>query len=415
MGASPRRSVRPAVRWRALLAIALWLAALPALAGGIAANPSGDASGDIAAPRIGVLTMQPGQVFFERFGHDAIVVVDPHSGRAISYNFGYFDMSEPDFLARFVRGEMLYQLVALPAELDLAQYRDAGRGVDVQWLDLEPEQARALAAALAERARPENSRYRYDYFTANCATQVRDALDDALDGTLKSQLSARSRGNTYRSEAVRLARPAPWMWLGFDLGLGPYADRALSRWEEGFVPMRLADSLREARNSAGRPLVMAEERLLPHRIDPEPAEHPRRWWPWALAGLVLAAGILAARRRLRLLGGFALPLWLLCGLAGALLVYLWGFTAHQAGWANRNLFLLNPLCLLLVPGAVALLRGCMPGRFFRFVLWAVAALAALGWILQWLSLQPQYNLPWIGLLLPVHAALALALGRNPSS
>ena len=46
--------------------------------------------------------------------------------------------------------------------------------------------------------------------------------------------------------------------MGFDLGLGPYADRALSRWEEGFVPMRLADGLREARNSAGRPLVMAE-------------------------------------------------------------------------------------------------------------------------------------------------------------
>ena len=35
-----------------------------------------------------------------------------------------------------------------------------------------------------------------------------------------------------------------------------------------------------------------------------------------------------------------------------------------------------------------------------------------GLILQWLSLQPQYNLPWIGLLLPLHAALAIALGRD---
>lgn len=373
-------------------------------------TPASTAAG--AAPRIGVLTMQPGSVFFERFGHDAIVVVDPASGQATSYNFGYFDPSEPDFLARFVRGEMLYHLVALPAGQDLAQYRDAGRGVDVQWLDLAPEQARALAAALAERARPENSRYRYDYFTANCATQVRDALDDALGGALKSQLSGRSRGNTYRSEAVRLARPAPWMWLGFDLGLGPYADRALSRWEEAFVPMRLADGLREARNSAGRPLVLSEEQLLPHRIAPEPAEAARHWWPWALAGLVLAAAVLAARRRPHLLAGFALPLWLLCGLAGLLLAYLWGFTAHQAGWANRNLFLLNPLCLLLLPGAVALLRRRVPGGMFRVVLWLVAALAVLGWILQWLSQQPQYNLPWIGLLLPLHAALAIALGRG---
>jgi hypothetical protein len=395
---------QPAAAWRAAC-LALFLGGLALLSPLLALAA--------AAPRIGVVTMQPGEVFFERFGHDAIVVVDPDTGAATSYNFGYFDPSEPDFLARFVRGEMLYHLVALPATQDLAQYEQAGRGASVQWLDLEPEQARALAAALAERAKPENSRYRYDYFTANCATQVRDALDEALGGALKSQLAGRSRGNTFRSEAVRLARPAPWMWLGFDLGLGPLADRPLSRWEEAFVPMRLAASLREARNSAGRPLVQAEQELLPHRIAPEPAEQPRRWWPWALAGLVLGGGIVLARRRPRLLAGAALPLWLLCGLCGALLAFIWGFTAHHAGWANRNLFLLNPLCLLLLPGAVALLRGRAPGRPFRIVLWAVAGLAALGWILQWLSLQPQYNLPWIGLLLPLHVALALALGRRP--
>ena len=396
MPATNRRPAWPAVLLACLLA---WTAALlPARAAD--------------APRVGVLTMQPGEVFFERFGHDAIVVLDPDSGEATSYNFGFFDPTEPDFLSRFIRGEMMYHLVALPATQDLAQYRAAGRGVSVQWLDLEPAQARALADALAERARPENSRYRYDYFTANCATQVRDALDAAMGGALKSQLAGRSRGNTYRSEAVRLASPAPWMWMGFDLGLGPYADRALSRWEEAFVPMRLADSLREARNSHGRPLVQSEQELLPHLIAPEPAEAPRRWWPWLLAGLGLVAGILAVRRRVRLLAAFALPLWLLCGMAGALLVFLWGFTAHQAGWANRNLFLLSPLCLLLLPGALALLRGRVPGRLFRVLLGTVAGAAVLGWILQWLSLQPQYNLPWIALLLPVHAALALALGRG---
>ncbi len=394
-------------RWPAVLARPLaWMLVLAML---LAMPPLALAA---AAPRIGVMTMQPGEVFFERFGHDAIVVVDPDSGEAVSYNFGFFDPSEPDFLSRFIRGEMMYHLVALPATQDLAQYQAAGRGVSMQWLDLEPEQARALAALLAERARPENSRYRYDYFTANCATQVRDALDTAMGGALKAQLAGRSRGNTYRSEAVRLASPAPWMWLGFDLGLGPYADRALSRWEEAFVPMRLADSLREARNRQGRPLVQSEQELLPHLIAPEPVEAPRRWWPWLLAGLSLATAIFAARRRPRLLAGFALPLWLLCGLAGALLVFLWGFTAHQAGWANRNLFLLSPLCLLLLPGAIALLRRRAPGRLFRPLLWAVAAIAMLGWILQWLSLQPQYNLSWIALLLPVHVALALALGRR---
>lgn len=109
------------------------------------------------APRVGVVTMQPGEVFFERFGHDAIVVVDPITQQATSYNFGFFDPSEPDFIPRFTRGEMMYYLVALPLEEDLSQYRNVGRGVSIQWLDLPPEQARALADGLAVRSQPENA------------------------------------------------------------------------------------------------------------------------------------------------------------------------------------------------------------------------------------------------------------------
>ncbi|WP_447944874.1 lipoprotein N-acyltransferase Lnb domain-containing protein [Stenotrophomonas indicatrix] len=401
------------------LILTLWLAlcllatALPLAAFAQAAAPTVSTASDAPAPRVGVVTMQPGTVFFERFGHDAIVVLDPVSGEAISYNFGYFDPSEQDFIGRFVRGDMMYYLVALPLQQDLSYYDETGRGASVQWLDITPDQARSLAADLAERAKPENARYHYDYYTANCATMVRDTLDKALGGGLHSQLSGRSRGNTYRSESVRLASPAPWMWLGFDIGLGPFADQPLSRWQEAFVPMRLADALRQARNSDGRPLVQSEQELLPHRIDPEPKEFARRWWPWLLCGLVIAVGVLALRRRTRLLAGLALPLWLLCTIAGGLLVFLWGFSTHYAAWANRNLLLLSPLCVLLLPGAISLLRRRVPGRMFRIFLWLVAVQAVAALVLHWLSLQAQYNVQWIVLLLPVHAALAWVLGRRP--
>lgn len=392
-----------------LLLTALLVLGLPVRAQTPAPQDPAQATG--SAPRVGVLTMQPGTVFFERFGHDALVVVDP-SGEAISYNFGYFDPGEPDFISRFARGEMMYYLMALPLQQDLSYYDDVGRGASIQWLDLAPAQAQALADDLAERARPENARYRYDYYTANCATMVRDTLDKAMGGGLHAQLSGRSRGNTYRSESVRLASPALWMWLGFDLGLGPFADQPLSRWQEAFVPMRLADALRQVRNSEGRPLVQREQQLLPHRIEPEPAETARHWWPWLLVGLVLGAGILGARRRSRLLAALALPLWVGATVAGSLLVFLWGFSDHYAAWGNRNLLQVSPLCVLLLPGAIALLRRRTPGRLFRLTLWLVAASSLLGLVVHWLSLQPQYNVQWIVLLLPVHAALAWVLGRR---
>ncbi|AKO02669.1 DUF4105 domain-containing protein [Xanthomonas oryzae] len=404
------------VRCSARRRAACWLFALlallvmPATVAQVAHAPAPEAAtASRPAPRVGVLTMQPGEVFFERFGHDAIVVVDPRTQQANSYNFGFFDPSEADFMPRVARGEMMYYLVALPLEEDLSQYRDAGRGVSIQWLDLPPDQARALADGLAVRSQPENARYHYDYFMTNCATMVRDTLDRAMGGTLKSQLAGRSRGNTFRSEAIRLASPAPWMWLGFDLGLGPYADRPLSRWEEAFVPMRLADSLTQVHNSTGRPLVQSAQVLLPHRIAPEPAEQQRHWWPWLLTGLIVAAGVLALGRRQRLLAGLALPFWLFCAIGGGVLVYLWGFTAHQSAWANRNLLLVNPLCVLLWCGGIRLQLGHRPGRWFNVLSWVVAACALAALLIHWLSFQAQDNLQWIMLLLPIHTALAIAL------
>ena len=360
-----------------------------------------------AAPRIGVMTMQPGEIFWERFGHDAIVVDDPAIGEPISYNFGFFDLEEPGFVGRFVRGEMEYALVALPLSQDLQLYRDEGRGVSVQWLDLTPEQAQSLADQLAENARPENARYRYDYFRDNCATRVRDAIDRAMGGSLGQQLASRSLGNSYRSEATRLSRPAPWMWLGFQFGLGPNADRALSRWEEAFIPMRLADSLREARNVAGTPLVIREEVILPHRLAAEPLARAQPVIAWTLIGLVFAIALwMLGRHKPKAVAGVALVFWLVCGLLGVLMLYLWLGTAHWAAWRNHNLLLVSPLAWLLVPGAWALLRGRSPSAFWRWALIVVTGLAALALPLSWVGVDAQSNTMWIGLLLPIHVALA---------
>ena len=380
-------------QWAAALLLLLLAACLPAL----------------AAPRIGVATMQPGEIFFERFGHNAIVVDDPVSGETLSYNFGFFDPDEPGFHLRFLRGEMRYRLAVLPFAQDLAYYGSVGRGVSIQWLDLDDEAATALAARLAWNARPENASYTYDYFTDNCSTRVRDALDGALDGALARRLQGRSQGNTFRSEAVRLARPDPLMALGFDVGLGPAADRPNALWDDAFVPMRLARSLREMQLPDGRPLVVAEEVLLPHRLDPEPEPRRVAWWPWLAAGLALAAMAWSQRRRPRAIAAAALPFWGLCALAGAVMLFIWSGTAHRFGWANHNLLLLNPLCLLLLPGAWRIAHGRPGGGVFHIALVAMAAMAVVSPFLLWMPLQSQRNAHWLALLLPLQLALAAVL------
>jgi hypothetical protein len=366
-----------------------------------------------ATPRIGLLTMAPGEEYWSRFGHNALLVVEP-DGASTSYNFGYFDFEQQDFMLRFLRGRMLYRLVALPADRDIAQYASEGREVSLQWLALDAAQAGELASYLRWHALPENADYRYDYFFDNCSTRVRDAIDRALGGELLRQTRSRSRGITARDESLRLAQTLPWLMLGIHFGLGPATDRPLSRWGEGFIPERLAEAVREVRLADGRPLVESEQVLSPHRLRAVPDEPPRTVLPFLLAGLLLAAALAHALRqppgpwRSSATVGVA-GFWLVGGLLGCGLLALWLLTDHSAAWANSNLLLLPPLMLGLLPATGALRwQGPQP-TWIALLGLAVLGTAVIGLVHTTLSKDAQANGDWIGLLLPLHAVLASTL------
>src|SRR5690606_34662216 len=183
------------------------------------------------------------------------------------------------------------------------------------------------------------------------------------------------------------------------------ADRPNALWEDAFVPMRLAQSLRDVRLADGRPLVVAEDALLPHRLEPEPVPRRVAWWPWLLAGAALAALAWSQRHRPRAVAAVAMPAWLLFGAVGALMLYIWFGTAHRFGWANHNLLLFNPLCILLLPGAWRIARGRDGGRMFGLLLPLVAAMALLAPFLLWMPQQSQRNGHWVALVLPLQLAL----------
>jgi len=408
--ATPEAFLRAA--WRVAFAWLLLLCGAPAFA---QENPTGDVATSL---RIGVVTMTPGDEYWSRFGHNAILVVDDAAGTRTSYNFGYFDFDQPGFLARFLRGDMLYRLVALPLEQDLATYEYEGRGVTLQWLNLSPEESTKLRDHLAWHARPENAEYRYDYFTSNCSTKVRDALDVALDGALGKQLDGRSHGLTYRAEALRLGADLPWLYLGMHAGLGPFADKPLTIREESFVPRRFADALAEARNARGEPLVSAWVEVLPDKLKLERDLTPNPRMRFALAGIATAAALAwllrtSATPWQRVLGSVtAAGFWLVCGIGGALLLALWRFTAHIAAHGNENLLLFFLPCLLLLAALPALWRGTVAARWLRTLALLAFAAAGFALFLKCLPFRIQNNGDFIALMLPIHAALAWRLSRN---
>jgi hypothetical protein len=367
-------------------------------------------SDQVIALQVALVTFGPGPLYWERFGHNTIVVDDPAAGARISYNYGVFDFKEKDFLLNFALGHMRYSLAAQPLDEDLAIYVGEGRSVTVQILNLTPAQARQLGAFLASNAQPQNADYRYDYFVNNCSTRVRDALNQVLGGALERQLARRRAPHTYRFDAVRLISPDFWLALGMDMGLGPKADGPLSLWQESFVPMVLSRALRDVmvRDANGHtlPLVSDEQVVAPGRLPPAPAAPLELRLPFMGAGMGFSGLLLwlayGNGRLYRVcFTALAVAWWLICGLGGLVLAGLWGLSDHWAAWDNENLLLLDPLCLFLP------VMWWRAPRLACYLATLIAAAALLSLIIRALPGLYQSNLAFIALTVPVHLVIAV--------
>jgi hypothetical protein len=387
---------------------------------GLALAAPAAAEAEPPAPRISLLTFDPGAVYWQRFGHNALLVRDGIPGSGTVYNYGFFDFAQESFFANFIFGRMQYRLATDTLARTLYVYAREGRAVREQRLDLRPAQARELADFLEWNARPENAAYRYDYFRRACSTQLRDALDEVTDGALQV-LKERPARLTLRGQVLRLTAPDLPLMLGLDLILGPAADLPRTRWEEAFVPEVLEAALRDValpatEGAPARPLVAAERVLVPRdearaaAVPPEDPPHLAGWF--LLAGLLWSALLVLACRYARplwaLLGGLQL---LLAGAAGLIMAFITVATAHWAGWYNLSMAFYNPLAWLAFPALWVAARGRIQApwqRFFMLLLPAVALLGALAPI--W-----QANLHHLLFWLPAHAALAWSALRLPDT
>jgi hypothetical protein len=368
------------------------------------------------------MTFGPGREVWERFGHNAIWIHDPAQGSDEAYNYGLFDFHQENFVLRFVRGQMWYWMAGFPAQQYVRQYERDNRSVWVQELELTDDAKTELQRFLQWNAEPEHRFYHYDYYRDNCSTRVRDALDRVLGGTLRAQTVAVPTGATYRFHTQRLTSNDALISTGLLLALGEGVDRPISAWDEMFLPLEMREHVRRvtvvAPDGTHRPLVRSERTLFESTEAPPP-EAPPAWLHWYLAlGLAIGAITVALARRVEstATARFAFLVvaagWVIVtGGAGLVLAGLWGLTDHAMAYRNENLFQMNPLTLLLIPGVFAVVRRTRLGRRAAPVAAAVVGLSILGLLLKLVPGFDQSNGPIIALALPANLGVAIALRR----
>lgn len=408
----------------ALLLAAVMAAPLPAAALRIPAQQPAQDSTQRAAPlspanlRVYLMTIGQGDEIWEKFGHNAIWIRDEGRGIDVAYNWGVFSFDQPGFYTKLMRGDMQYEMAAEDGVRMANYYASVNRTVWLQELNLTPGQKLELVRFLAWNDQPENRAYAYDYYRDNCSTRARDALNRVLGGDLQKQLEAVPTHSTYRTETQRLTADEIPANTGLLLAMGHPADRPLNEWEDAFVPMRLMESIKSVTvpgPTGPEPLVLSDAVVFRADRAPAPVTPPDRRIAYTVAGIAFGALLLGLARlgrsaKAARAGFFTLAaFWsIAAGVFGTMIALLWAATDHTATYRNENVLQVEPLSLILAGFLIAAAFG-KATRTARLLAFAVAAMAAAGFLMQVFPGFDQPNGQIIGLVLPIQLGLAVGL------
>jgi hypothetical protein len=307
--------------------------------------------------------MGPGDELYFWWGHIVLIIEDAVTGKAQLYDWGRFSFETEHFYVNFAFGRLLYSCGVSPVNPVVNAYIRSNRDVTTYTLDLPSSTKEELRRFAEHNVLPENRDYYYHHFKDNCATRIRDILDQATDGQFKERFGAAPGRYTLRQHVRRHTWFSPFFdWL-LNFFMGQDIDRPMTVWEEMFLPSEIGKRIEDFRyvDSAGteRNLVSAVEVLNRAVNRPAVLEVPRRQWPQELMlGLSIAAILVVAmalqnRNRWRILLGISQSfLGLFFGIAGAVLFFMTFFTNHDYTYHNSNILYINPFLWAAIPWGI---------------------------------------------------------------
>ena len=330
-----------------------------------------------------VLTCGAGEDFYTSFGHSAIRITDPVKGLDLVYNYGTFDFGTPHFYWKFMRGQLDYQLSRTSYAEFIDEYEWYSRPVSEQRLTFESGQVQNLFLLLETNYLPEYRHYRYDFLRDNCATRVRDIVYSAWAQDTVLQRTAEPR--SYRQLlATCLKDSMEWWHLGIDLLFGLPTDHRCTAPERMFLPAEMEAELAQCTTTGiwtAPAIVEPSHALLTKGRTPLKASFP----PVVAFALLLAVTavltVCAHRFSFKpvVFNVIDRVLFIVAGLCGLFLCFMWFGTDHWCTQWNLNILWLSPLLILI---AIRL------GRSPRWALWLQEAMffVAAVWVV-WCGLS----------------------------
>lgn len=345
---------------------------------------------------ISIITCGPGDQVYSHFGHSAIRVKDSSLGIDVVYNYGTFDFTTPNFTLKFARGKLNYTLARQNFRYFLLSYQEEKRWVKEQVLNIDPDEKQKLFSFLETNYLPQNRDYKYDFFYNNCATKIWDVLKTSYGKNLVFKDDYLTDLKSHRQLIRDFVPINTWLGFGIDLALGSLIDDKATAYEHMFLPQYTMEQI-EVATLEGKNLAEKTSPLF------EPTAQEKSDWfilsPAFWLSLILIVVVLLTfndlknntrRRWLDFL------LFLIPGLIGLGVIFLWFFTDHTQTAANFNIMWAFPIHLV-VAFIVAKKRG--PNWVAKYALFSLGMIIAssIVWLFGIQIFSPLIIILWLTL------------------
>jgi hypothetical protein len=335
--------------------------------------------------QISLLTCSPGEELYSTFGHTAVRVKNAANGSDIVFNYGTFEFS-PEFYTQFIQGKLLYYLSVEDYSNFILQYNYEKRSIVEQVLRIDCAAKQKLLNALLTNAQEQNRFYRYDFLFDNCTTRAGDIIVKNAGEPVVFKNILPEETPTFRNLIHHYLDSGGQYWskLGIDILLGVKLDKKVTNRQAMFLPDYLLKGFDSATVN-GQKLVTPAQVILRNE---SPLNKGSLFRPsFVFFMLLILASLLSFnnyRHKQKALRIFDTVFFLLSGLAGWLLLFMWFGTDHYVCRYNFNLLWALPTNL--IAAFVVHSRKAWIKTYFKVVFWISILLLA-----SWFFLPQQMN------------------------
>ena len=351
------------------------------------------------ASNISILTIGPGSSLNDSFGHSAIRVYDSSQKIDIVFDYGRYDFNADGFYINFIKGKLNYEIGWSYYNSLVTYYKTQNRSIYEQKLNLSLKEKQKFLDKLLHRIEPANKRYLYDFFYNNCATKIKDDLINVTKNNIIFSIKNDSTLKTFR-QLIRSHVPEnSWGGIGIDLALGSVIDIKATVEEHTFLPNYLRGVLDESI------LISNSQKIINKTNTINEIKNKNKinllFSPlfilsfFSILFVIITCFDMKYSRRTKSLDFF---IFLLTGILGILIFFLWFATDHSTTAFNYNFLWAFAFNILFIP---IVLKSKIKTKFIKYLKLLILMLILI--LIHWNTGIQSFNY----CLIPLFVALIL--------